>query len=200
MSEPYKSRREEYAEATRQALLAAARALFTEEGYQETNIEAIARAARVTRGAFYYHFEDKKALLDAVVVMLQAGAAQSVATRALVTHDPWEQLQIGVDAYLDACLEPSYRRLVIQEAPAVLGTARARAIDDAYTLALLMATLKRLSQEGELECEDADLLSRMLGAMICEVALLLPDAESPPRLREHARAVVGRVLSAFRRA
>src|SRR5215813_6094008 len=97
---PQKSRREEYAEATRQALLSAGRVLFTGEGYQATNIEAIARAARVSRGAFYYYFEDKKALFDAVVVTLQANAAQTVATRAGAVSPPWTQLQVGIDAYL----------------------------------------------------------------------------------------------------
>jgi AcrR family transcriptional regulator len=199
MNEPQKSRREEYAEATRQGLLDAARTIFTEEGYQATNIEAIARAARVTRGAFYYYFEDKKALFDAVVVALQMEAARAVATRAVVISQPWERLQVGIEAFLDACSEPAYRRLVIQEAPAVLGTARAREIDEAYVLALLTASLKSLRQTGELDCEDVDLLSHMLGAMISEVALLLPDAAAPAQLRERARAVIGRVLGAFRR-
>jgi AcrR family transcriptional regulator len=200
MNEPQKSRREEYAEATRQGLLDAARTIFTEEGYQATNIEAIARAARVTRGAFYYYFEDKKALFDAVVVALQMEAARAVATRAVVISQPWERLQVGIEAFLDACSEPAYRRLVIQEAPAVLGTARAREIDEAYVLALLTASLKSLRQTGELDCEDVDLLSHMLGAMISEVALLLPDAESPIHLRLLARTVIRRVLGAFRRA
>jgi AcrR family transcriptional regulator len=195
-----KSRREEYAEATRQALLSAARELFTKEGYQATNIEAIARAARVTRGAFYYYFEDKKALFDAVVVGLQVEAAQAIAAKARSVTPAWAQLRVGINAYLDACSEPAYRRLVIQEAPAILGTARARAIDETYTLALLMASLHALRRAGELECPDVDLLSRMLGAMICEVALLLPDSASPDQLQENADALIGRVLSAFRRA
>ena len=62
-----RSRREEYSDATRQALLEAGRDIFAREGYQAAGIEAISRAARVTRGAFYHHFEDKKALFDAVV-------------------------------------------------------------------------------------------------------------------------------------
>lgn len=195
-----KSRREEYAGATRQALLSAARALFTDEGYQATNIEAIARSARVTRGAFYYHFADKKAVFDAVVVALQAEAALAVAMRAGPISPPWTQLQVGIDAYLEACAEPAYRRLVIQEAPAILGAARARAIDEAYPLALLMAALKALKLAGELDCEDDDLLSRMLGAMIWEVALLLPDSNAPDQLREDALDVFERVVKAFRHA
>ena len=74
-----KSRREEYADATRAALLETAREMFTRDGYQETGIEAVARATRVTRGAFYHHFEDKRALFEALVIELQRGAASAIA-------------------------------------------------------------------------------------------------------------------------
>ena len=50
-TKPERSRRDEYTEATRQALLSAGREIFAKEGYQAAGIEAISRAARVTRGA-----------------------------------------------------------------------------------------------------------------------------------------------------
>ena len=120
------SRREEYAEATRQALLSVAREIFTREGYQAAGIEAIARAARVTRGAFYHHFEDKKALFDAVVVSLQAETTARIEQRSRPQRKIWDRMSVGIDAYLDACLEPAYGRIVIHEAPAVLGNKRFR--------------------------------------------------------------------------
>src|SRR5712672_2002357 len=80
--EPERSRRDEYTEATRQALLKAGRDIFAKEGYQAAGIEAISRAARVTRGAFYHHFADKQALFDAVVVAMQAEAAARIQARA----------------------------------------------------------------------------------------------------------------------
>src|SRR4051812_26055354 len=106
-----KTRREEYTEATRQALLAAGRDAFAGEGYQAAGIEAISRAARVTRGAFYHHFEDKKALFDAVVVALQMGAAAKIQERTRGQPNVWHRLTIGIDSYLDICLEPAYARI-----------------------------------------------------------------------------------------
>src|SRR3954454_15090952 len=103
-----RSRREEYTEATRQALLSAGREIFAGEGYQAAGIEAISRAARVTRGAFYHHFEDKKALFDAVVVVMQAEVAAKVQEKARTQRKEWDRLTEGIDAYLDACLEPAY--------------------------------------------------------------------------------------------
>lgn len=79
---PPKSRREEYADATRQALISAAGELFASQGYQQVGIEAIARSARVTRGAFYHHFADKAELFDALVGALQEQAAAKVQAAA----------------------------------------------------------------------------------------------------------------------
>lgn len=194
------SRREEYTEATRQALLASGRRMFAEEGFQATGIEAISRVARVTRGAFYHHFEDKRALFDAVVVALQVEAAATIEGRARMERQLWERLNAGMDAYLDVCLEPTYRRIVVQEAPVVLGEVRYRAIDETYPMALLTANLNALQQRGELDCGDVELLSRMVGAMICKMAVLLPETPDPDRMRKEGKEIIGVLLNCFRRA
>src|SRR5258708_12806134 len=115
---PERSRREEYTEATRQALLAAGRDIFAKEGVQAAGIEAISRAARVRRGAFYHHFEDKKALFDAVVVAMQEEATARIGERARPQRKIWDRLSVSIDAYLDVCLEPDYPRIVIHQPPA----------------------------------------------------------------------------------
>ncbi len=199
MNKSARSRRDEYTEATRQALLSAGRDIFTSEGYQASGIEEISRAARVTRGAFYHHFEDKKALFDAVVVSMQVDAATKIEQRARAQPKVWDRLRAGIDAYLDVCLEPAYGRIVIQEAPAVLGNVRYREIEEAYPMALLTATLDALKRQGELDVEDTDLLSRMVDAMICKIALMLPEADDPKKLRERGQKIISSLLGVFRR-
>ncbi len=194
-----RSRREEYSEATRQALLLAARQLFASQGYHAAGIEAVAQAARVTRGALYHHFDDKKALFDAVVVQLQANAARAVELRARAEPDKWQRLRVGIEAWLEVCLDPAYRWLVIQEAPAILGRKRHQEIDEAWPLGLMIATLKSLRRDGELTFDDPDLLSRMISAMICEVAQLLADTETPAALKPRVQEALDRILGAFRR-
>jgi AcrR family transcriptional regulator len=196
---PEKTRREEYTEATRQALLAAGREIFAKEGYQAAGIEAISRSVRVTRGAFYHHFEDKKALFDAVVVAMQVEAVATVNAKSRMQRKTWERMFAGIDAYLDVCLEPAYARIVIQEAPAVLGARRFQDIEETYPMALLMASMNALKREGELVFEDIDLLGRMVDAMICKIALMLPEADNPTRLRERGRKIVASLLEGFRR-
>ena len=194
-----RTRREEYAEATRQALLAAGREIFAREGYQAAGIEAISRAARVTRGAFYHHFEDKKALFDAVVVSLQAEAAARVQEISSGKTKIWERLYTGIDAYLDVSIEPAYARIVVQEAPVVLGNSRFAEIEEEYPMALLKATLKVLKREGELVFDDIDLLGHMLDAVICELSIMLPTSTDQRKTRARGRKIIEGMLDSFRR-
>lgn len=54
-------------EATRELLLDAAEQAFLENGVARTSLDAIARRAGHTRGAIYWHFEDKNALFQAML-------------------------------------------------------------------------------------------------------------------------------------
>ncbi len=68
-------RREIQAEATRTAILDAARALFAEAGWGPTTIAAIARKAGVATETVYVHFGTKRAIVHALVVAAMRGAA-----------------------------------------------------------------------------------------------------------------------------
>lgn len=195
--ESEKTRREEYSEATRAALLAAAKRLFTANGYQATGIEAVAQASRVTRGALYHHFTDKRALFDALVVELQTQAAAAVVRRVGAVSDRRAAMRAGAEAFLDICAEPAYLRLVIQEAPAVLGLERYREIDEAHTRGLLIRALEDMRKSGEIEFADIGLLSGMIAAAECQAALLMPDASDRVALKAAALDALDRIIGAF---
>jgi AcrR family transcriptional regulator len=194
-----RTRREEYADQTRSALLEAAREIFTNKGYQLANVGDIAQAARVTRGAFYHHFDDKQAVFEGLVVTLQAGAAERIRAAATFEPEPEARVMAGAAAFLDSCTEPTYRRLVIHEAPAILGEKRCREISEAHPYGLLIAAVTELKKAGRIDCDNPYLTARMIGSMICEAAVLLDDSESPESLKRQALAVVERVFAAFSR-
>src|SRR3954467_12471209 len=116
-----KTRRAEQAEGTRSALIEAARPLFAERGFADVATEQIVAAARLTRGALYYHFEDKRDLFRAVFAVVDGELVQGIADKALAEEDPWQRLVVGCETFLDACLDPSLRRIVFLDAPSVLG-------------------------------------------------------------------------------
>jgi AcrR family transcriptional regulator len=115
--------------ATRAALLRAARAIFAESGYEAAATEEIVKRAKVTRGALYYHFEDKRALFEAVFEEVARKIAAMVDDMATPVSDPMTAMIEGTQAFLDACLDPAVRRIYLIDAPAVLGWHRWREID-----------------------------------------------------------------------
>lgn len=118
----------ERTEQTQQALIAAARRLFVDKGYAETATPDIVSAAGVTRGALYHHFEDKRALFRAVIEDEAEKVAEEIESRSADAQLPRDALLSGASAYFDAMAAEGRTRLLLLEAPAVLG-AEASAID-----------------------------------------------------------------------
>jgi AcrR family transcriptional regulator len=112
--------RERQAEATRQQLIDVARQLFTERGYAGTSVEDIIERAGVARGALYHHFPGKDALFAAVYQVVQAEVATAVVTAALAADDPAQAVYTGLSAFLDACLQPEFRQIVVLDSVPVL--------------------------------------------------------------------------------
>ena len=69
------------ARATRDALIQAALELFTERGYPGVGTEEIVARAKVTRGALYHHFRDKRDLFRAVHERVERELMERVAAR-----------------------------------------------------------------------------------------------------------------------
>jgi len=115
-----KTLRERQAEATRQLLISVARERFAEKGYAATSIEEIIQQAGVARGALYHHFPGKDALFRAVYDEVQTEMASRVVATALAGPEPWEGVRAGLGAFLDACLEPEFRRIVVLDSVPVL--------------------------------------------------------------------------------
>ena len=107
----------------RGALIAAARPLFAAPGFADVSLEAIVRDAGVTRGALYHHFADKTEVFAAVFEQVEAemAARMGKAIAAAAVTDPVEILRLGAAFWLDACADPEVQRIVLMDAPAVLG-------------------------------------------------------------------------------
>ena len=108
-------RREAEALATREALIEAALRLFAERGYADVGTEEIVAHAKVTRGALYHHFEDKRDLFRSVFERVEAGLMERIGTRMKTAKDPWELILNGMRSFLDACEEPAVKQIALTE-------------------------------------------------------------------------------------
>ena len=128
--------------ATRAALLRSGRALFAARGFARTAREEIVERAGVTRGALHHHFGTKQELFAAVFEELEGELAARIATAAMAGVDPRDQLRRGCHEFLDAALDPAVQRIVLLDAPAVLGWAAWREVDARYGLGLVTEGLR----------------------------------------------------------
>src|ERR1700761_65522 len=117
-------RRAEHASDTRAALVASARRLFADQGYDATGTEQIVTDARVTRGALYHHFHDKADLFRAVMAEAAGSVAQRLIDEQLASESPSPLAEIrnGVAAFLDVCVGGDFQRIVLVDGPRVLGS------------------------------------------------------------------------------
>jgi len=194
-----RSRKTEQSLQTRAALIAAARELFAQRGYAHVGTEEIVRAAGVTRGALYHHFEGKRELFEAVYEELERELVEEVAKAAeLETSNPLEVLRIGARAFLDASEDPAVQRIALIDAPAVLGWARWREIGMRYGLGVVQAVLQAALDAGLIEDQPVEPLAHMLLGAIDEGAMLVARADDGGKTREAVGASVDRFLNALR--
>ncbi|MGP0029210.1 MAG: TetR/AcrR family transcriptional regulator [Acidimicrobiales bacterium] len=183
VDQPTSLRAEQVAQ-TRAALVAAARHLFGRDGFASTSVEDVAREARVTIGALYHHFATKAALFETVfeTVHLELLGASAVAAEGAA--DEVEFLNRGFEAFLDAVLEPDLQRIILVDAPAVLGLARFTELDERYAFVAIVEALRAAVQEGRLRVEDPETLARLLLGALTRGAMLIANSTDPAQTRD----------------
>jgi AcrR family transcriptional regulator len=185
--------------ATKNTLVRAARPLFAVHGFGGVSTEEIVRAAGVSRGAMYHQFKDKTALFEAVFEAVE----QEVTNRLARTvgesgeSDPIALMELGAHAWLDVCAEPEVQRIVLLDAPAVLGWERWREIGLKYGLGLVEAMIAHAISTGRIREQPVKPLAHVLIGSLDEAALFVVRAEDPAAARDQMRAVIAQLVRAL---
>jgi AcrR family transcriptional regulator len=112
--------RREQARASRAALVTAARACFTEHGYDGTTVAAILERAGMARGALYHYFPGGKAEIFTAVFELVDAEYHEQRDAMLLLPSAVDRLKGGVHAFLHLCADESFARIVLADAPRVV--------------------------------------------------------------------------------
>ncbi len=190
-----RSLRDEHARGTREAILAAARRLFTARGYDSSSMDEIAAAARVTSGALYHHFRGKREIMRAVFEMLEAELKERITRAASGAKSAAEAMRFTLRALFEACLEDDIRSIVFEQAPRVLGWEEWRKIDAEYAMGLLLELLARMRAEGKLGKYDDKVVASLFLAALAEAGLQIASNRNNTRLRRQCE----QALEAFLR-
>lgn len=187
--------RVEKGRATRDTLVRIARDLFGERGYDGTSIGAVLDAAGVARGALYHHFATKEELFDAVLDREVAQIADAAAQAARAARDPLDGLRAGSATWLQIALDPAIQRILLLDAPAVVGWKRWRELDEAHMLGGLRAGIAVLAARGRVDEAEVNTLAHMVLAAVSEAALLIAQASDQEVALANGRAAVDTLLT-----
>ncbi len=142
-------RRLDRGQATREQLVTEATRLFAARGFDATSVEAVLEAAGVSRGSLYHHFKSKEALFEAVLdaAEVRIGEATLLAA-ASAGDDPVDVLRAGALEWIRLAGDPVVQRIVLIDAPAVLGWERWREIEEANALGNLRFAMQAVADDG----------------------------------------------------
>jgi AcrR family transcriptional regulator len=190
--------RERQAAATREHLIDVARQRFTEQGYAATSIEDIVQRAGVAKGALYHHFSGKDALFRAVYEAVLADVVSAVMAAASAVQEPWASVRAGLSAFLDACLDPPFRRIVILESVSVLHPEVREAEIGQVELPMLRAVLTPLPPGGPLPGVAVDALAHVALGGLYGAALFIARAPDPGAARRQVDVVLDTLIGGLR--
>jgi AcrR family transcriptional regulator len=194
---PQASLRAEQVAQTRAALVTAGRRLFGTRGFAATSVEDIAREARVTTGALYHHFPTKAAVFESVFEQVHVDLMEASLQAAGQATDEIGLLTAGFGAFLDAVLEPEVQRIVITDAPAVLGLARFVELDERNAFAATVAALEAANESGALHVADPPTLARLLFGALTRAGLLIASSAEPQATRDAVAATLRAMIRGF---
>jgi AcrR family transcriptional regulator len=156
--------------------------------------EEIVRAARVTRGALYHHFNGKEDLFRAVYEEVEREVVQQVTTGAMSASDPLEALRIGARAFLDACEDPAVQRIALLDAPSVLRWEQWREIGERYGFGVIQAGLEAAMDADLIERQPVRPLAHLLMGSIHEAAMVVARARDGAETKREFVAAIDRQL------
>ncbi len=185
---------------TREAILAAARTLFTSDGYASTSLAVIVEKAGVSKGALFHHFDNKEHLFLEVWKLLQIemdAAARQAAITSRSKTDPYAAFLAGCRVYLDWSARQDYQRIVLVDGPAVLGMARWHKLDFELGSETMTRATEYLSRQGHFPMHLARPAAIMLQGALNAVGFAL-SAETPDITPGQAFETFERLLRGLR--
>ncbi|MCU0465503.1 MAG: TetR/AcrR family transcriptional regulator [Anaerolineae bacterium] len=198
MTQPAKMSKAQQREATTQALIHISREMFTTRGFANTALEDIVQQAGVTRGALYHHFGSKEGLFKAVLEAVQADVARRIEQASAEQETLWDQLTAGCAAFLAVSTEPATQRILLVDAPAVLGWEVWREADAQNSGQLLAEIVSELREHGLIKPLPVAALTHLLSGAMNELALWVAQTPDPKAALSDALIALNGVLDGLK--
>ena len=178
---------------TQKLLRRQARKLFAQKGYSGANTNELVERAKLTKGALYHHFTNKRELYQAVVEDMEQELVERIEA-AGAGLKPWERLSAMCAAYVDACRDPALARMLVLEAPAVLGWKTWCNLEQQYEVAAFARCLREISSLQE----PAETLAQVILGALTTGARVIATAPDPEAARVQVQQTIDRLIAGLR--
>ena len=181
-------------EETIQRLIGIAEQHFSTFGYEKASTEKIVEEAEVTRGALYHHFKSKKGLFEAVVLELHRRVAKNIEQAASSESSSWSSFRAGCEAWLEASADPVIQKILIIDAPSVLGWKQWLQLDEQHGLRLLRDGLAELVWQEEIQSSTEEALLYLLNGALNQAAMWVSSKQNPDQALHEARKAFNLII------
>lgn len=183
---------------TRARIIATAQRIFAKQGFATASLDEIVSKSKVTTGAVYYHFGDKKGLFQAVAEHLEQTILDEILRLTPPDDSPWQTLENSVIVALEVCARPDVQRIVFTDAPTVIGLREWHDIEMKYAYGLFEQILSGMADEGQLLTGNAGLTAQVLLGTIIEAAHAVAAAKEKKTALLEAKTIVLSMLRSIR--
>ncbi|MEV4163265.1 TetR/AcrR family transcriptional regulator [Nonomuraea dietziae] len=181
--------------ATRDRVLGIATRLFSEHGYDGTSIEMVLHESALSRGALYHHFAGKDALFEAVFEAVETRIGREIAATVTSGASAEQALREGSLAWIRLAGDKVIQRIVLIDAPSVLGWEKWRELEARHAFGMLKRTLRATRAVRE---EYLEIHAHMLLAAINEIALLVARTGQTEQAERAVEDFLARLLDGER--
>ncbi|MEZ2128853.1 MULTISPECIES: TetR/AcrR family transcriptional regulator [unclassified Sinorhizobium] len=189
----HKPRKEMIAE-TRAKLLSAARHAFATQGYAAASMDDFTAEAGLTRGALYHHFGDKKGLLMAVIMQIDAEMSERLCAISGKADNTWQGFVDECTAYIEMALEPEIQRIMLLDGPAVLGDP-SKWPNQSACIRTMSRSLERLIEEGTIQPVDPEAMAWLISGATLTAALWIANTTDQEEVTRKAVAAFNVLVS-----
>jgi len=182
-----KNSRKEKSDKTAERILAAARNIFAEKGYNGTRIDEIAGCAGVNKATIYYQIGDKDTLYAAVIHQVLGHVAQGIARAVATGSQPDEKLKAYITFIADAVdKNPALPPIMMREVASGGATLPRLVMEDMASILMILAGILQEGREKRIFKETSPFLIHMMimgtilfykkGSAIKDKQLWIPEA------------------------
>lgn len=171
--------------STRAKLITAARHAFATKGFADSSMDDFTAQAGLTRGALYYHFGDKKGLLEAVLNQINDEMTARLTEIIANADTTWDGFVEESIAYVMMATEPEIQRIKLLDGPAVLGDPSQWPSQDSC-IRSTQHSLEKLLAEGVIRPLDPVATSRLIMGSLLSASLWIAQSEDPETVASQA--------------